>query len=123
VICPGLLAKIYCQFIWASKSMWHQIRRKFTVSDRINSSSIERVTHLVRELLAKRAIDRPVGDDESLTEVGLTSLDTVNLMLSIETEFGIKIPDRDMTPSNFRSITQINRLVGRLIGAQENATA
>jgi acyl carrier protein len=103
--------------------MWHQIRRKFTVSDRINSSSIERVTHLVRELLAKRAIDRPVGDDESLTEVGLTSLDTVNLMLSIETEFGIKIPDRDMTPSNFRSITQINRLVGRLIGAQENATA
>ena len=89
--------------------------------DRINSSSMERVTHLVRELLAKRAIDRPVGDDESLTEVGLTSLDTVNLMLSIETEFGIKIPDRDMTPSNFRSIAQIDQLVGRLIGAQENA--
>jgi|ERR1700744_277078 acyl carrier protein len=103
--------------------MWHQIRRKFTVSNRINSSSIERVTHLVRELLAKRAINRPVGDDESLTEVGLTSLDTVNLMLSIETEFGIKIPDRDMTPSNFRSIAQIDRLVGRLIGAQENAPA
>ena len=93
------------------------------MSNRINSSSIERVTHLVRELLAKRAIDRPVGDDESLTEVGLTSLDTVNLMLSIETEFGIKIPDRDMTPSNFRSIVQIDRLVGRLIGAQENAPA
>jgi acyl carrier protein len=103
--------------------MWHQIRRKFTVLDRINSSSMERVTHLVRELLAKRAIDRPVGDDESLTEVGLTSLDTVNLMLSIETEFGIKIPDRDMTPSNFRSIVQIDRLVGRLIGTQENAPA
>ena len=93
------------------------------MSNRINSSSIERVTHLVRELLAKRAINRPVGDDESLTEVGLTSLDTVNLMLSIETEFGIKIPDRDMTPSNFRSIAQIDRLVGRLIGAQENAPA
>jgi acyl carrier protein len=103
--------------------MWHQIRRKFTVLDRTNSSSMERVTHLVRELLAKRSIDRPVGDDESLTEVGLTSLDTVNLMLSIETEFGIKIPDRDMTPSNFRSIAQIDRLVGRLIGTRENAPA
>jgi acyl carrier protein len=77
----------------------------------------------VHELLAKRSIDRPVGNDDSLTESGLTSLDIVNLMLGIETEFGIKIPDRDMTPSNFRSITQIDQLIGRLVGTQETAPA
>ena len=41
----------------------------------------------------------------------------------IETEFGIKIPDRDMTPSNFRSIAQIDQLIGRLAGTQETAPA
>ena len=91
--------------------------------DRINLNLTERVAHLVRELLARRSIDRKVGNDDSLTESGLTSLDIVNLMLGIETEFGIKIPDRDMTPSNFRSIAQIDRLIGRLMGAEDTAPA
>ena len=71
----------------------------------------ERVALLVRQLLAKRAIERPVGADEDLAASGLSSLDIVNLMLAVEAEFDIKIPDREMTPANFRSITQIARLV------------
>ena len=90
--------------------------------DRINHNSTERVAHLVHELLAKRSIDRPVGNDDGLTESGLTSLDIVNLMLGIETEFGIKIPDCDMTPSNFRSIAQIDRLIAQLLGTHETAS-
>jgi acyl carrier protein len=86
------------------------------VLDRTNNSSTDRVTRLVRELLVKRSIDRQIGNDDSLTESGLSSLDIVNLMLGVETEFAIKIPDRDMTPSNFRSIAQIDRLVCGLLG-------
>ena len=82
--------------------------------DRINAHSTERVAQLVRQLLAKRSIDRSVGYDDVLSECGLSSLDMVNLMLAVETEFDIKIPDRDMTPSNFRSIAQIDKLVGAL---------
>ena len=91
--------------------------------DRINQNVTERIADLVRNLMARRAIDRPVGNDDSLTESGLTSLDIVNLMLGIETEFGIKIPDRDMTPSNFRSIAQIEHLGSRLVVTNENAPA
>jgi acyl carrier protein len=83
----------------------------FTVLDRTKLDVTDRVTVLVRQLLAKRAIERPVGADDILTECGLTSLDTVNLMLAVEAEFDIKIPDRDMTPSNFRSIARIGALV------------
>jgi acyl carrier protein len=79
---------------------------------------MDRVTALVRALLAKRSVNRPVGSEEDLTEAGLTSLDLVNLMLAVETEFDLKIPDRDMTPANFRTIARINRLVGAL---RENA--
>ncbi len=86
--------------------------------DRTGNNSAERVALLVRELLSKRAIDKPVGPDDSLTEAGLSSLDIVNLMLGIEAEFAVKIPDREMTPSNFRSIAQIDQLVGKLLDAE-----
>ena len=82
--------------------------------DRTEPKAAERVTALVRQLLAKRNLDRPVSADESLTACGLSSLDVVNLMLAVEGEFGIKIPDRDMTPTNFRSIASIAALVGAL---------
>jgi acyl carrier protein len=85
------------------------------VLDRINSSAADRITALVRQILAKRSIDRSVGRDEDLTEGGLSSLDMVNLMLAVEGEFDLKIPDQDMTPSNFRSIARIEALVGALM--------
>ena len=87
---------------------------------RTNAHSTERVTQLVRQIMAKRSIDRLVGYDDVLSECGLSSLDLVNLMLAVETEFDIKIPDRDMTPSNFRSIAQIDKLVGALLRSDQH---
>jgi acyl carrier protein len=87
--------------------------------DLTNAPPTERVAQLVRQLLARRSIDRSVGHDDVLSECGLSSLDMVNLMLAVETEFDIKIPDRDMTPSNFRSIAQIDKLVGALLRSDQ----
>ena len=87
--------------------------------DRTDTNSTERVAQLVRQLMAKRSIDRSVGYDDVLGECGLSSLDMVNLMLAVETEFDIKIPDRDMTPSNFRSIAQIDKLVSALLRSDQ----
>ena len=87
--------------------------------DRINTDPTERVAQLVRQLMARRSIDRLVGYEDVLSECGLSSLDMVNLMLAVETEFDIKIPDRDMTPSNFRSFAQIDKLVGALLRSDQ----
>jgi acyl carrier protein len=92
------------------------------VLDRTNNRSTDRITRLVHELLVKRSIDRQIGNEDSLTEKGLSSLDIVNLMLGVETAFAIKIPDRDMTPSNFRSIAQIDRLVRGLLGNSQTTS-
>ena len=86
----------------------------FTVFDGIDPTAADRIAALVRKILAKRSIDRPVGRDEDLTEAGLSSLDMVNLMLAVEGEFNVKIPDRAMTPSNFRSVARIDTLLGAL---------
>jgi len=79
-----------------------------------NGSPTARLSSLVRELLAKRSVDRSVAPEDDLIASGLSSLDLVNLMLGVEAEFGVKIPDQDMTPANFRSIARIQILLARL---------
>ena len=75
-----------------------------------------KIADIVQALLAKRAGAALKSRDQNLTDAGLTSLDMVNLMLAVEDEFGIEIPQREMTPDNFRNIAAIERLVGRLAG-------
>ena len=77
------------------------------------SSSAEKISGIVAEILSKRVVTRPVGLDDDLREL-MTSMDMVNLMLTIEAAFDLKLPDRAMTPANFRSIAAIDALVTTL---------
>jgi acyl carrier protein len=91
----------------------------FTVLDRTkhtndNDDVADRVAVLARRAMGKQSITKPVGNDDDLRASGLSSLGLVNLMLSVETEFDLKIPERDMTPANFRSIARIAALVRAL---------
>jgi acyl carrier protein len=74
----------------------------------------DRITALVRTILAKRSIARTIGRNDDLSECGISSLDTVNLMLAVEAEFDLKISDRDMTPANFRTVARIETLLEKL---------
>jgi acyl carrier protein len=85
------------------------------VLDRANSKVADRVAALVRRIMSKRAVVPTVGPDDDLRASGLSSLELVTLMLSVETEFAVKIPERDMTPANFRSIARISGLVLELL--------
>ena len=82
--------------------------------DRTNENVADRVTALVRKMLDREKINKAVGADDDLRGSGLSSIGLVNLMLSVETEFDLTIPERDMTPANFRSITRIVELVDTL---------
>jgi acyl carrier protein len=83
--------------------------------NRRSDSPGDRVVEVVQRLLAERSISRPVNSDDDLREVGLTSLDMVNLMLCVEAEFDLEIPEIDITPANFRSISTISSLVSALL--------
>jgi acyl carrier protein len=80
-----------------------------------NISAGGRVIAVVQRLIGERAITRPVSSEDTLTEAGLTSLDTVRLVLLVEDEFDIEIPTAELTLANFRSISTISRLVSRLL--------
>ncbi|OXI29852.1 acyl carrier protein [Burkholderia sp. AU16741] len=58
---------------------------------------LKHVAHL------EAAIDS-IGDGDDLYEAGLSSLDTIQLMLAIEKQFNIEIPDEMLNRNLFRSI-------------------
>ncbi len=84
------------------------------MSDSANSPPEARVTVVVRRLLAQRSIDRAVEPTDDLRQAGLTSLDMINLVLSVEAEFDVTVPEESINPANFRSIEAISVLVAFL---------
>jgi len=84
------------------------------------TSARERITELVRRILADRSINRPFTVQDDLREVGLTSLDMVNLVLAVEAELGVGIPEAEITPGNFRSVLAIETMV---IGLRHRSAA
>ena len=76
------------------------------------------VTDVVRRMLIERSIESELTEDADLRDVGLTSLDMVDLVLSVECAFDVQIPEAQITPANFRSIAAIDALLGTLRTAQ-----
>ena len=83
--------------------------------DSRSNSPGNRVVDVVQRLLTERSISGPVRSGDDLRTIGLTSLDMVNLMLSVEAEFDLEIPEVDINPANFRSISTISSLVTALL--------
>jgi len=74
-----------------------------------------RLAALVMRILEENSIKRAtVSSTAQLSELGLSSLDMVRLMLSVEAEFGVTIPPSDITPSNFHSIATVEALMARI---------
>lgn len=70
-----------------------------------------RINAIVGQFIAKQ---EHVERDQDLQELGLTSMQMVNLMLSIEAEFDLTIPSAKLVPSNFRTIENIEKLLREL---------
>jgi acyl carrier protein len=74
----------------------------------------QRIETIVRTFLKGVATDRVIAPDENLVDLGLTSMDMVNLLLAVEAEFDVTVPGTNLNPAHFRSITGIERLVEKL---------
>jgi acyl carrier protein len=70
-----------------------------------------RVLALVETILQQNSIAVEVDPETRLADVGLTSMDMVNLMLGVEAEFDLTIPQSKITPENFCSIKALERML------------
>jgi acyl carrier protein len=77
----------------------------------VNADVQGRLLALVRSILDQNAIAADLDSQTRLVDVGLTSMDMVNLMLAVEAEFDFTLPQAEITPENFQSVETLKRLV------------
>lgn len=70
-----------------------------------------RITKLVKGILEQNSLAADVTASAKLVDVGLTSMDMVNLMLGVEAEFDFTIPQSEITPENFQSVETLERMI------------
>jgi acyl carrier protein len=71
----------------------------------------ERIIKLVKGILEQNSLAADIAPSAKLVDVGLTSMDMVNLMLGVEAEFDFTIPQAEITPENFQSVETLERMV------------
>ena len=81
----------------------------------------EQLIALVKHLLGAPAVlPDPFPVEQQLSDLGISSLKMVNLMLAVELEFDIAIPQSDITPENFHSVAAIKDLVVRTLSQRKS---
>ncbi len=80
-----------------------------TVAEGLHS----RLIALIEQILG-RPVPPPFPVDRKLSELGVSSIQMVNLMLGVEVEFDLAIPQEEITPENFYSVNAISSLIERL---------
>jgi acyl carrier protein len=70
-----------------------------------------RIFALVELILEQNSIAVEVYPESRLVDVGLTSMDMVNLMLGVEAEFDMTIPQSEITPENFQSVKTLELMI------------
>ncbi|GEM_PF-371107 len=64
----------------------------------------------------------PSDDDASLFECGaIDSFGLLDLIAALEGEFGVKVPDADLTPRRFSSVSKITAYFDQVPGKQKRA--
>jgi acyl carrier protein len=80
--------------------------------DRVDATS--KLLGLVRQFAAALPETDSAARDAALPDAGLTSLAAVKLMLAIEAEYNLSIPDVELTPGNFATVRAIEAMISRL---------
>src|SRR5258708_18525709 len=81
------------------------LRARGGLKVKVKPASIhDRVLCVVRSILEQNAITADVHTESRLVDIGLGSMDMVELMLKVEAEFDLTLPQPEITPENFQSV-------------------
>ena len=83
----------------------------------LGSPTIERrdiLAAVVARIATQHGITREIGASDHLVDSGMSSIAMVDLMLAIEAEFDITLPNSALTPANFLSIDALDAMLASL---------
>ena len=78
------------------------------------STTLDRIADIVSAVAAQHGLAGPFAPTDFLVDRGLSSMAMVDLMLAVEGDFDVTIPQRELTPANFQSMEALARLLDRL---------
>ncbi len=73
-----------------------------------------RVLTVIQNILKQNAIVAHVHPEMQLVDIGLNSTDMVALMLGVEAEFNMILPQPEITPENFKSVRTLESMILKL---------
>ena len=73
-----------------------------------------RVLTVIKNILKQNAIVADVHPETQLVDIGLNSTDMVALMLGVEAEFEMTLPQPEITPENFKSVRTLESMILKL---------
>jgi acyl carrier protein len=73
-----------------------------------------RVLTVIGNILKQNAIVADVRPETQLVDIGLNSTDMVALMLGVEAEFNMTLPQPEITPENFESVRTLESMIFKL---------
>ena len=77
----------------------------------VSASVQDRVLFVVRSILEQNSIAADVHPGSRLVDLGLDSTDMVALMLKVEAEFDLTLPQPEITPENFQSVKSLEQMI------------
>ncbi len=84
--------------------------------EKINNTIKERVIDILNKLFSDSGIDRDVFEYiDLIDDLGMDSISFVSLMIELETEFKIQIPDDCMMPSILHNCVQITNAIDLIL--------
>lgn len=86
-----------------------------------NANVQNRILGLVKAILEQNSIAAEINSASRLVDVGLTSMDMVDLMLAVEAEFDLTIPQSEITPENFQSIKALELMIVNQLQSEKAA--
>lgn len=73
-----------------------------------------RVLTIIGNILKQNAIVADVHPETQLVDIGLNSTDMVALMLGVEAEFNMTLPQPEIIPENFVSVRTLESMILKL---------
>ena len=73
-----------------------------------------RIVTVIGNILKQNAIVADIHPETQLVDIGLNSTDMVALMLGVEAEFNMILPQPEITPENFKSVRTLESMIVKL---------
>lgn len=77
------------------------------------------IKETIRMIVSKNLNGLNIGDNDSLFETGIDSMNMLFVLNEIENELDVEIPDDELLLSNFENIEAIAELIYKLKGSSE----